>query len=66
MSKMVLNDDNFGTLSEFLGITRQALSRKVDGSNDFKQTEIDKLISRWGLTPHEVVQIFFDSESDED
>ena len=60
-SKMVLNGDTYQTLSESLGITRQTLAEKIEGSSEFKQTEIDKLISRWNLNPHEVVQIFFDS-----
>lgn len=60
-SKMVLNGDTYQTLSESLGITRQTLAEKIEGSSEFKQTEIDKLISRWNLSPHEVVQIFFDS-----
>lgn len=60
-SKMVLNDDNYQTVSECLGITRQTLAEKLQGSSEFKQTEIDRLITRWNLTPHEVVQIFFDN-----
>ena len=60
-SKMVLNGDTYQTLSESLGITRQTLAEKIEGSSEFKQTEIDKLISRWNLNPHEVVQIFFES-----
>ena len=61
-SQMVLNGDTYQTLSESLGITRQTLAEKIEGSSEFKQTEIDKLISRWNLNPHEVVQIFFDSQ----
>lgn len=60
-SKMVLHDDTLQTVSEYLGITRQTLAEKLQGTSEFKQTEIDRLITRWNLTPHEVVQIFFDN-----
>lgn len=60
-SKMVLQDDTLQTVSECLGITRQTLAEKLQGTSEFKQTEIDRLITRWNLTPHEVVQIFFDN-----
>lgn len=60
-SKMVLHDDTLLTVSECLGITRQTLAEKLQGTSEFKQTEIDRLITRWNLTPHEVVQIFFDN-----
>ena len=60
-SKMVLYDDTLQTVSECLGITRQTLAEKLQGTSEFKQTEIDRLITRWNLTPHEVVQIFFDN-----
>ena len=60
-SKMVLHDDTLQTVSECLGITRQTLAEKLQGTSEFKQKEIDRLITRWNLTPHEVVQIFFDN-----
>lgn len=60
-SKMVLHDDTLQTVSGCLGITRQTLAEKLQGTSEFKQTEIDRLITRWNLTPHEVVQIFFDN-----
>ena len=64
-SMMVLNDDTLSTVAEYLGITRQTLAEKLQGTSEFKQTEIDRLITKWNLTPHEVVQIFFDGNDDE-
>jgi hypothetical protein len=62
-SKMVLNGDNISGLSEILKVHRNTLAEKIEGRNaQFKQDEIDFFIHRWNLTPHEVVQIFFDKE----
>lgn len=64
-SKLALHGDTYQVIAELLGITRQTLAEKVEGKSQFKQAEIDRLIARWNLTPHEVVQIFFDSECHE-
>lgn len=61
-SKMVLNGDTIGSLSESLNIHRNTLGEKIDGKAQFKQSEIDFFITHWSLTPNEVVQIFFDKE----
>ena len=42
-SKMVLHDDTLQTVSECLGITRQTLAEKLQGTSEFKQKEIDRL-----------------------
>ena len=58
-SKMALFEDNIETLAEYLGITRQTLSSKIEGTSEFKRDEIDKIITRYKLTPEETHEIFF-------
>lgn len=62
-SKMALHDDTYISIANDLKINRMTLAEKVEGvKSQFKQNEIDFFINRWNLTPHEVVQIFFDKE----
>ena len=58
-SKMALFSDTFESLSEYLGISRQTLSMKINGKTEFKRDEIDKIIIRYKLTPEETHEIFF-------
>lgn len=61
-SKMTLHEDTISSLSELMNIHRNTLAEKIDGKAQFKQNEIDFFIDHWKLTPHEVIQIFFDKE----
>ena len=61
-SKMTLNEDTISSLSELMNIHRNTLAEKIDGKAQFKQNEIDFFIAHWKLTPHEVIQIFFDKD----
>lgn len=61
-SKMALNGDDIESLSEFLGVSRQTLSAKINGKYQFKQNEITKIAARWNLTPEDVYEVFHDSE----
>lgn len=58
-SVMVLNDDNVTTLAQKLGITRQTLSLKIEGYNDFKQSEICTIKNLYNLSRDEIFEIFF-------
>lgn len=58
-SKMALNEDTVDTVAEFLGIKRNTLRAKLNGTSDFKRNEINKLIARWNLTPDETHEIFY-------
>jgi len=49
-------------LAALLGITYQSVSIKLNGKKDFTQTEIYKIISYYGLTPEQVVDIFFNDD----
>lgn len=61
-SKMTLHEDTISSLSELMNIHRNTLAEKIDGKAQFKQNEIDFFIDHWKLTPHEVIQIFFDKD----
>lgn len=58
-SVMVLNDDNVTTLAQKLGITRQTLSLKIEGYNDFKLSEICTIKNLYNLSRDEIFEIFF-------
>lgn len=58
-SVMVLNDDNITTLSKKLGVSRQTLSLKIDGINEFKPSEICVIGKLYNLSVYEVYEIFF-------
>lgn len=54
-------DDTFvKTLAEILAITPGTASRKLDGISSFKDYEIKTLAEKYGLTPAEIQEIFFD------
>ena len=58
-AQMARHGDNTTTLSKALGITVPTLSCKVNGSQNFKQPEIQMIIDRYGLTAEETMSIFF-------
>jgi transcriptional regulator with XRE-family HTH domain len=53
-------------LAEMLGLTYQTISIKMNGHKDFTQSEIRAIIKVFGLTPEEVVDIFFNDSSNTD
>lgn len=63
-SKMVLHGENMSVLADHLDISRQTLSLKVSGVNDFTQSEIKQIILKYDLTLEETNAIFF-GESNE-
>lgn len=59
-SIMVRNGDTNATLAEYLGITEQSVSNKINESGtEFKQGEIFKIKARYNLDSDMVDQIFF-------
>ena len=52
-------DDNFQSLAEFMGISYQSLSKKLNNHVDFKRTEILMIKRRYNLTPEQIDYIFF-------
>ena len=62
-SKMALFGDTINSLANDLNIHRITLAEKINGIKaQFNQEETRFFIDHWNLTPHELVQIFFDKE----
>ena len=59
-SVMVLNGDTNAALAEFLGITEQSVSNKInENGTEFRQGEIAKIKARYNLDSDMVDRIFF-------
>ena len=59
-SIMVLHGDTNKTLADYLGITEQSLSNKInENGTEFKQGEIRLIKLRYHLTAEQVDLIFF-------
>lgn len=59
-SVMVLNGDTNATLADYLGITEQSVSNKInENGTEFKQGEIAKIKARYNLESEMVDRIFF-------
>ncbi len=59
-SIMILNGDTNATLAEYLGITEQSVSNKInENGTEFKQGEISKIKVRYNLDGDMVDRIFF-------
>ncbi len=64
-SIMVLNNDTIGDLADFLGISPQSVSYKINEKVihkkkiEFKQGEIAKIKDRYNLSAEQVEAIFF-------
>jgi DNA-binding Xre family transcriptional regulator len=60
-SIMALHGDKNKDLANFLGITEQSVSCKInENGTEFKQGEIAKIKDKYHLSPNEVDAIFFD------
>ena len=59
-SIMVLHGDTNKDLAEYLGISEQSVSNKInENGTEFKQGEISKIKARYNLTSEQVDRIFF-------
>lgn len=59
-SIMVLHGDTNASLAEFLGITEQSVSNKInENGTEFRQGEITKIKARYSLDSDMVDRIFF-------
>lgn len=59
-SVMVLHGDTNASLADFLGITEQSVSNKInENGTEFKQGEIAKIKTRYNLDSDMVDRIFF-------
>lgn len=60
-SVMALHGDKNKDLAEFLEISEQSVSSKInENGTEFKQGEIKKITERYNLSPEEMTAIFFD------
>lgn len=59
-SIMVLHGDTNKDLADYLGITEQSVSNKInENGTEFKQSEIRMIRTRYNLTSEQVDLIFF-------
>ena len=56
---MVLHDDSVKRLADAMGMARQTFYSKLNGTSDFKQSEIRFIQQRYGLDADGVNEIFF-------
>ena len=57
--EMIRNNLNQLQLSEAMGLTQSAMSKKLNGVNDFSREDIAKVIKIFKLTPERTKEIFF-------
>ena len=62
---MVMNDDTTQGLAKTLGITVKALRDKIRGRSEFKQSELQTIINKYGLTEKQTFEIFGFGNNDE-
>lgn len=59
-SIMALHDDTIRDLADYLGISPNSVSSKInENGTEFKQGEIAKIKERYNLSPDQVDEIFF-------
>lgn len=62
-SIMLLNGDTNKTLAEYLGISEQSVSKKINETGtEFKQGEISMIKKKYSLTCDQIDSIFFDEK----
>ena len=54
------NNDTQGSLAKALSLPQSALSHRINGTIDFRLSEINCIRKRYKLTDEETVDIFFD------
>lgn len=56
------NNDTQGELARALNLPQSAVSHRINGSIDFRLSEINCIRKRYNLTAEETVEIFFDQQ----
>ena len=59
---MIKNHETQLSMAQFLGLPQSAISARINGKTDFRQSEIKMIKKRWNLTDQETVDIFFNDE----
>jgi len=62
--EMLRNKVNRTQLAEKLNITKSALSKKINGVNEFSRKDISTVKEVLNLTPQRVDEIFFNNKVD--
>lgn len=58
-SVIAKNSDTIGGYCEALGLSRNAVNRRMNGDTEFSAAEIKATRNRYQLTPEEIADIFF-------
>lgn len=56
---MALHGDTQEDLAKFLEKTPQSISSKINGTQEFKRPEIEKIAIRYQMTAEDIQRIFF-------
>ena len=56
------NNDTQGKLAKALNLPQSALSHRINGTIDFRLSEINCIRKRYNLTAEETEEIFFEKE----
>ena len=59
---MAKHRDTQKALAEALGMQTSGLNMRINGKIEFRRSEISAIRQRYGLSPEETVEIFFDNE----
>lgn len=59
---MAYYKDNNTRLAEYLGVSRQTITNKLQGRTDWTRREIEEITRRYNLKPEQVKMIFFCDE----
>jgi len=59
---MVKNQENQTKLADDMGIAQSALSNRINGKIEWRESEINFFRKRWKLSDQETVDIFFAEE----
>lgn len=55
---------NISALARSMGVTRQALAAKIDGTSKFNQADLIMIKERLALTDEEFLYLFFDDQDE--
>lgn len=61
-SIMALNNDTQTTLASEMGMPQSAISARINGRTEFKQSEINFIRNRYCLSDEQTVLIFFEKK----
>lgn len=60
--EMIRHDDTISSLAEYLELSHTTVQRKISGLINFKQDEMAKLKTRYGMSNERFVEVFYGEE----